>query len=433
MISKSPDNCSHIVLRIPAFPMRIAAASAWLMASVFLGGLAVCQLSSAQSGQSQIMSHVTQNQGVAFTKVFRYEGKTEDAMAATTAGTTIPMASFSFTAAKDKLTYTDTIVGTNPFAATKTTTTINVLIVPVIVTIGSTAFDPTAVDACITPNMSPLAALQQSPLLKPVVFDGGAAPGHAATMNGVNVGTTIYPDAFRRAEFWSNVGGSNYHIALNVKTATPWIISAAEVQNLGGGVVVTTACADIGILNSANFENYVQNTMIPGIAAITPTTFPLFLLKDVVTSSASPLSCRNGCTIGYHSAFGSPVQTYGVAEYDTTQKFWTQSGNKNIAIIAHEIGEWLDDPLGTNGTPAWGASGQVSGCQNNWEVGDPLTGTDFPAIIMPNGVNYSPQELVFWGWYYDAETTASIGAGGRFSSDRTFARPSKVCPPGGTF
>ena len=376
---------------------------------------------------------ISQNQGTGYTDVLRYEGRTEDAVAAAAAGTTIPMASFTFKATKDGLTYTDTIVGTSPFATTKTTTTINVLIVPVIVTIGSTTFDPTVADSCITPSMTPLAALQQSPLFQNVAFDGGAGPGHAATMNGINVGTTIYPDAFRRAEFWSKVAGSNYHIAFNVKTASPWTISAAEVQNLGGGVVVSTVCADIGLLPTASFKNYIQNTVIPGIAGITPTTFALFLMKDVVTSSASPLSCRISCLIGYHSAFGSPVQTFAVTEYDTTQKFWNQSGNKNIAIIAHEIGEWLDDPLGTNATPAWGASGQVAGCQTNWEVGDPLTGTDFPAIIMPNGVNYDPQELTFWSWYYDAESTASIGAGNKFSSDRTFARPSKVCPPGGTF
>ena len=51
----------------------------------------------------------------------------------------------------------------------------------------------------------------------------------------------------------------------------------------------------------------------------------------------------------------------------------------------------------------WGGIGQVTGCQNNWEVGDPLTGTNFPPILMPNGVTYHPQETVFWSWFYSKD------------------------------
>jgi hypothetical protein len=75
----------------------------------------------------------------------------------------------------------------------------------------------------------------------------------------------------------------------------------------------------------------------------------------------------------------------------------------------------------------------VSGCQNNWEVGDPLTGTNFPAILMPNGVTYNPQETVFWGWFYAGfPDLAPIAAGHKYSMNGTFAGPSKVCPSGGT-
>ena len=372
-------------------------------------------------------------QGWGYSGAIAYNGKVSGALSASGAGKTIPMASFSFTATKDGRTYEDTIVGQSPLAASKGTTTINVVLVPVIVQIGTTTFDPTVVDSCITPPMSPLSAFHNSPILEAVAFDGGSAKGHAATMNGVNVGTTTYPDAFRRAEFWKAVSGSDYHIAFNVTTVAPWTITAADVQSIGGGNVLTTQCADLGVLSTTGFQAYIQNTVIPAISAITPTTFALFLMKDVVTTTSTALNCFNGCEIGYHAAFGSPVQTFAVSEYDTTQQFWNSSAIKNIATLAHEVGEWLDDPLVTNPTPAWGGSGQQSGCQTNWEVGDPLSGTDFPAITMPNGVNYDPQELAFWSWYYSAEGTASIGAGGKFSDDRTFAGPSKVCPPGGTY
>jgi hypothetical protein len=363
-----------------------------------------------------------------------YDGSVEDALAASAVGTTIRMSSFTFTASKDGRNYTDTIVGSNPFASSKTSVTIKVVIVPVIVTIGTTTFDPTVVDSCISgASTTPLAALQKSPIFKSVAFDGAGGAGHAATMNGIDVGTTTYPDAFRRAEFWSKVGGTKYHTRFSVTTLAPWTISAATVASLGGGNVLTTGCASLGVLNSSSLVNYISNTVIPSITGITPTTFAIFLMKDVVTTSSSSLNCLQGCVIGYHGAQGSPVQTYAVMDYDTTRGFWNSPGITDISICTHEVGEWMDDPLVTNPTPPWGGIGQVSGCQSNWEVGDPLTGTDFPAITMPDGVTYHPQELAFWSWYYNASNVPSIGAGGKFSSNGTFSGPSKACPPGGTY
>jgi hypothetical protein len=67
------------------------------------------------------------------------------------------------------------------------------------------------------------------------------------------------------------------------------------------------------------------------------------------------------------------------------------------------------------------------------ENGDPLSGTLFPTITMANGFGYHLQELAFLSWYYNAQSTPSIGAGGKFSNNGTFNGPAKVCPPGGTF
>lgn len=319
-----------------------------------------------------------------------YTGSISEALAAAASGTTIPLAEYTFVASKDGKTYTDVIVGKSPFAATKGISLVHVLIVPVIVTIGSTTFDPTAVDTCIAgATISPLVAFQESPLFKRVAFDGAGGAGHGDTMNGVDVGSTTYPDAFRRAEFWAVVSGTQYHTLFEVTTPSPWTISASTVEGLGGGNVLSTGCASLGVLNSNNFDNYVQNTMLPGIADITPTTFPIFLMKDVVTTTSSALNCLSFCTIGYHGAIGSPVQTYAAMEYDTTTGFWNSPGIEDISIAAHEVDEWMNDPLVTNPTPPWGNIGQVSGCQTNWEVGDALTGTDFPAITMSNGRNLS--------------------------------------------
>jgi hypothetical protein len=351
--------------------------------------------------------------------------------AAAKTGTTIPLASVTIPSTKGKKSYATTIVGGNPFSQTLGVTTVNVIVVPIIVTIGSTVFDPTAPDSCIPTGSSALAAFEASPLLNNVAFDGGTGPAHAATMNGVDVGTTTYNDAVRRAEFWSSVGGSNYHVAFNVQVASPYNITATDVREMGGGAVIGTQCAPLGLLPLTQFEGFLTQVMLPQFNS--PTSFVYFLMTDVVASGASPLSCENGCLIGYHGAVGSPVQTFAISEYDTTAGFWYQPGIRDISVSAHEWGEWLDDPLGTNAAPAWGNIGQVSGCQTNWEVGDPLTGTDFPAITMANGTSYNTQELAFVSWFYTSKAGSSIGAGGLFSANGTFSGPAKACPPGGTY
>ena len=104
----------------------------------------------------------------------------------------------------------------------------------------------------------------------------------------------------------------------------------------------------------------------------------------------------------------------------------------DASVASHEIAEWFDDPLGTNPTPAWGNIGQVSGCQGNLEVGDPLSGTLMPGISL-NGKTYHMQEQAFFSWFFNSSGTASLGAGGKFSSNGKFTGPSKACPPGGTF
>ena len=85
----------------------------------------------------------------------------------------------------------------------------------------------------------------------------------------------------------------------------------------------------------------------------------------------------------------------------------------------------MDDPLGTNPTPAWGNIGQVQGCQNNLEVGDPLSGTFFPPVTM-NNFTYNPQELAFYSWFY--RQTPSIGSGGVYSNNGTFTAGPPACP-----
>ncbi|HEY6084755.1 MAG TPA: hypothetical protein VIU63_05130, partial [Nitrospira sp.] len=90
---------------------------------------------------------------------------------------------------------------------------------------------------------------------------------------------------------------------------------------------------------------------------------------------------------------------------------------ENTSILAHEVGEWANDPSTFNPTPPWGHTGQVGACQGNLEVGDPLTGTNIPPVPMPNGFTYNLQELAFFSWFFGAPT---IGLNGWFSNNGTF-------------
>jgi len=68
-------------------------------------------------------------------------------------------------------------------------------------------------------------------------------------------------------------------------------------------------------------------------------------------------------------------------------------GVSDVTAASHEINGWVNDPNTANRTPAWGNIGQVSGCQANFEDGDPFSGTSIPTVSMPNGFTYHLQEL----------------------------------------
>lgn len=335
----------------------------------------------------------------------------------------IPMTTYSITATKDGQTYSGSIVGTSPFATTLTNSTTNVVIVPLKISIGSATFDASVPDPC-DGNVSALTRFQQSPLVNPVP---------ALTMNGVNVGNVQFVNGFRRAEFWNKIQGSAaYQNVLNFSFQSPYELTATTVGS--HGIVDGSDCASggnsgqLGVLSNDWLVSYLEGTVIPALTAsgkITPLDAVLFLLKNIVQSTVDPPSDQIGCCIlGYHSAVGTVVQTYGTMDWDTSGAF--AGGVSDASISSHEIAEWMDDPLGSNPTPPWGNIGQVTGCQANWEVGDPLSGTFMPAILM-NSKSYQMQELAFYSWFFNGASDPTVGAGGKFSSNGTFQTPAVAC------
>ena len=170
--------------------------------------------------------------------------------------------------------------------------------------------------------------------------------------------------------------------------------------------------------------------LVPSLArepwGVNPTTLAIFVLHNVEFDAKPGVSGD----VGFHAALPNPAfhgaaQTVAVASYLDPA---IAPHEADVAVLSHEIGEWMNDPFGKNGTPPWGNTGQVDGhCQSNLEVGDPLTGTTIS--VHRNGISYHLQELAFLSWFYGP--TPSIGVNGSYSFSGTLTHEALVCPPGG--
>ncbi|MDQ2818628.1 MAG: hypothetical protein M3T49_10555 [Candidatus Eremiobacteraeota bacterium] len=233
--------------------------------------------------------------------------------------------------------------------------------------------------------------------------------------NGVYVGNTQYEDAFQRANFWKYVQGSDFHVLLRA-AAKPRLIDVmapADSQTFGG--VCAGSSHNVGAIDINEYDNIVTH-LINRYA--TASQLPIVASYNIVETEGG--GC---CVIGYHSAYArsNGTQTYTIGAYTDRGIFQTLAIS-DIHAWSHELGEWMDDPFIDNNTPAYGHTGQVSGCQNGLEVGDPLTGTAIPAKF--GGFTYHPQELAFFSWFY---RTPPTGTGGEYSFKGTFESAQPAC------
>jgi len=308
-------------------------------------------------------------------------------------------------------TFSYMMVGENPFVRqSNPSTTIKTTLIPVVIKFSDgDKWDPRVIDSCDT--QSALTRSQKSPIFVAQPWSFGST----------SVGKGQYIDAFQRGEFYSQTKptGINpgYHVKLALSTHAPLVLNVPTAD----AAESTTTCGsgELGAVEinylDAQIKNYITGTL--GSAATT--TFPLFLLGSVVEYDTVTSNC---CILGYHSAMANAgtLQTYGVSMYDNTGDF---TGIADTAIMAHEVGEWMNDPIGINATKPWGHIGQVSGCQGNLEVGDPLTGTGITDRL--NRKTYHLQELAFFSWFY--HSSPSLGVNGWFSSNGTFTTSAAPC------
>ena len=351
---------------------------------------------------------------------------------ATGPGKTVPYWTTKIKSPLDGKTYTYSMVGHSPYA--KVPTNVNVTYVPVAIKIHLKGFilDPTKPSNCDT--VSPATRFFDSPLFQPttVVSNG-------VTVSNPNGGSQLI-SAFQRANFWKVVQGTSYGVTLVTGHTKPIVVNWTPTDAQDTVMSVADNCGGttpIAVVNINEFDSELR-----AIAAkyAKSNEVPMTLGDDVAIYVGS--STNNCCVLGYHNAIAVPggTQLYAVGAYfDTNAVFGADFAD--TTVWAHELGELIDDPFvqstpgapgGTsNGlTPAWGHTGQQSGCQNNLEVGDPLTpdqAGDYHTnpITGVGGFVYHYQDLVFHDWFF---RTPSTSAGGEYSFVGNFTTyQSSIC------
>jgi hypothetical protein len=349
----------------------------------------------------------------------------------------LPLWTYSARSPRDGHRHHGTLVGTDPFTDPGSSS-IPMFIIPLILrthTLGTTVdlttgiisttpgeatFDPTEPDhACMTsPNNVPLTVIQQSPLFNPAHFVFG----------GTDVGTTQYEDAFQRAAFWTALGpnASKYHVLLGPVT----VLDPVEIDvPPNEGLAITnpaafipgfTFCGPAALIDINWLDSYVNGTLLPAAAkhGANSSTLPMFITYNAAYSSpvTNLFTC---CAIGYHglTVQAALTQAYSVSDFDMTGFFGGPLPGLQTIVLSHEIGEWINDPLVSNYVTPWGNTGQVFGCSEYLEVGDPLTGSLQLSVTMPNGFDYYLQELAFFSWFTGG---SSFGVNGWYSNNGTF-------------
>jgi hypothetical protein len=303
------------------------------------------------------------------------------------------------------------MVGTDPTVQQKNPVSkIKAEVIPVKFIFPSNVFDPTKKDAC-TPKPA-THMVQSSPIFKPV----------SLTVGGTFLGKGQFVSLFQRGNFFTSTGpqGINpkYQVTLTYGAQKELTVSVPS------GSIFNGPCDPLGFIEINAWDSLVVNQILPQLAShgVGPTTLPIFLFYNVVMFDTVPGNC---CILGYHNAFidgNGALQTYSVVDYDETGAFG--SSVQDITVMSHEIAEWMDDPTGVNPTPPWGNIGQVTGCQNNLEVGDPLSGT--LEIPSDTATVYHVQDLAFKSWFYHDAT--SSGVNGWYSLYGTFRTFAAHCP-----
>lgn len=328
------------------------------------------------------------------------------------ANETVPFWTENITSPLDGNTYTMSMVGSDPY---HTSTNTNVTYVPIVLKLsfrhGATS-DPTKPGCGDNVPVSTRFFGSSSIFFNPITV----------TSNGQSISGSQLIPAFQRANFWNYVSANGYNITLTASGAPKVVSYTAPPGSTTSNLILSCGRSTLYEIPINAFDMLLQKIIAK---YATPNQLPIILTYNVVETSGG---C---CIIGYHNAIpvAAGTQTYAVGSYVAPGVF---TNLQDTTVWSHEMGEWMDDPFVqanvTGGgaddlTPAWGDTGQVGGCQNNLEVGDPLTGVAQYGLTN-GGFTYHFQDLAFHDWFY---RTSSTGTGGVYSFQGIFTSTQGVC------
>jgi hypothetical protein len=322
------------------------------------------------------------------------------------------LTTFSGVATVNRKRYTYTMVGANPQLRGARNVVVPVVILPVrLEFVDGTVLDPSQQDTCLGGH-TPVNVTLQSPLFQD--YDYGEGPRQ-------------FLEQIRRLEFWNSTAPGKLNPGYSVRLAPSVLPMQTLALSKASNTQEVTCLASgspekMGHVDFNDWDNYFAQVVdqFPKLG-INGSTFVLFFLPNVdFISDGQPAA------VAFHGVVSTPegMVTAAVAQLGVVRQE-KQGLQVNIGALSHEFAEWLDDPFTNNDTPSWGNTGQVTGCMNILEVGDPLTGTFLPAIPMPNGLLYQAQETAFLWWFFDQ--VPSPGFDGWYSSGGTFRSPAAPC------
>ena len=283
---------------------------------------------------------------------------------------------------------------------------------------GTKSFSYSMVGA--SPITSPSSTTTVDTEIQPLTFkfsNGVSISGVAAATEAANspifvntkfqTGTGQYVDVYQRANFAKYIGTKPYHVRLGLPSIRPAIV--VTVPKASGSTSKSNGVT-YGLVDYA----FVSKTIINLVKAgkFHPTTLPIFVAGNVFEYQQISVLC---CILGYHDVttpVAGQLVTYIYTSLPTAGLF---TGFADVAVLSHEVAEWMDDPFGTNLVRYWSTVQHPGYCFSDLlEVGDPIEyfpNASFPVTL--NGKTYHMQDLAFFSWLTGQEP--SIAVGGRYS------------------
>ena len=210
-------------------------------------------------------------------------------------------------------TFRYTMVGKNPFVTqTQPSTTVNTTLIPVVIKFSNgDTWDPRVIDSCDSQSALDAHA-ELAHLRRPALEVRRDTPW--ARVN------TSTPSSGASSTARPNRPGINpgYHVTLAPKTHAALVLHVPTAD----AAESTTVCGThkLGAVEINYLDTQIQHYITATLGSAATTTFPLFLLGNVVEYIGTTSDC---CVLGYHGAMANAgqLQTYGVAMYDNTGDF----------------------------------------------------------------------------------------------------------------